>query len=173
MSKKRKRKKKVNSRIKKASDEWKEWLQSLSEKEKQLWSLFSKYIRLRGCLKTTGTITRGRCITCGRIYDFNKLQAGHFIPGRAKSILFNDKCVHGQCFRCNVVLGGNWPRYYRFMQKTYGQQTIEDLITASFIDTTFTEKWVDQSFEYYSWAVDYMRRNQQLVGEEIEAEKMY
>ncbi len=163
MPKRKKRKKKVNSRIKRASDTWKEWIEATPKNIVELWKLFSKFIRLRDCLKTTGTIWRGKCVTCGRVYRFNDLHAGHFIPGRMNSILFNEQAVHIQCFRCNVVLGGNWPLYYRFMQSLYGQEIIEDLIDTSFLKMNFEEKWVNQAFEYYSWAVDFMRENQQLI----------
>lgn len=118
---------------------------------------------MRDCIKTTGTIWKGKCVTCGRIYRFESLHAGHFIPGRANSILFNDRCVHAQCFRCNVVLGGNWPLYYRFMQQIYGQETIEELIDASFLAVVFEDKFINQSYEYYEYCVLEMRETQKLV----------
>lgn len=172
MSKKRKKKKKKNPRIEQAANSWKEWLEATPKNIKDLWNVFSQYIRLRDCLLTTGTIWKGKCVTCGKIYRFNYLQAGHFIPGRKNSVLFNERCVHAQCFRCNVVLGGNWPLYYRFMQRTYGQETIEELIDTSFLDVVFEDNWINQSFEYLSWAADFMRENQQLVGERVETDSI-
>lgn len=93
-----------------------------------MWPLFSKYIRLRDCLATTGTKTHGKCITCGRQYPFGKLQAGHFVPGRNDSVLFDEELVNAQCYRCNVILAGMWPRYYRVMQDRHGQDWIEGKI---------------------------------------------
>lgn len=65
--------------------------------KKKAWDAFSRYIRTRDCLKSTGDRNRGACVTCGRVFDFKKLQAGHFIPGRVNSILFDEQCVHAQC----------------------------------------------------------------------------
>ena len=77
---------------------------------------------------TTGTRTHGRCITCGRQYPIAKLQAGHFLPGRNDTVLFDEEAVYAQCYRCNVVMAGMWPAYYRVMQNMHGQEWIEDRI---------------------------------------------
>jgi len=115
----KKRRKKRKSR-----DEWTktDWI------EKAAWPIFSRYIRLRDCLETTGTRQYGKCVTCGKKYPFGKLQAGHFVPGRSDTVLFDEEAVHAQCYRCNVVLAGMWPAYYRFMQERHGQDWIEDRI---------------------------------------------
>ncbi len=78
------------------------------------WEEFSKYIRIRDALRTTGTIENAVCCSCSKIYpSFGKgcLQAGHFIPGRRAAILFEETGVHGQCYWCNSNNGlkGNWP----------------------------------------------------------------
>ena len=92
------------------------------------WVQFSRFVRLRDCLKTTGTTTKGKCCSCGREHPFGKLQAGHFLPGRTDNILFDEKGVHAQCYFCNCERQGNWPGYYRFMQKEYGQNVIERMV---------------------------------------------
>jgi len=142
----------------KPKDKW-----TITDWEKWLWKKFSEYIRLRDCLKTTGTLWKGICRTCGRTYRFEKLQAGHFIPGRTRAILFDEFCVHIQCYRCNHILQGNWPPYYRFMQQEYGQKVIEDLVDKHGVDVKLNRVFFEKAYEYYSWAVDYMRENQQLV----------
>jgi hypothetical protein len=81
------------------------------------WKAFSTYIRLRD----------PRCVTCGGANQ----QAGHFIDGRNNAVLFSEKGVHSQCYRCNVGLHGNKIEYYRFMEKTYGAPTIEKLLKES------------------------------------------
>jgi hypothetical protein len=60
------------------------------------------------------------------------LQAGHFLPGRSDTVLFDEEGCHCQCKRCNVFLAGAWPAYYRFMQGHVGQEAIEKMI----------DKWV-------------------------------
>lgn len=100
---------------------------SKTKLKKKAWEWFSKYIRLRDCLKTTGRPDIGACVTCGRTYEFKQLQAGHFIPGRHNSVLFHEKNCHAQCYHCNLGLKGNPIRYWRFMEQAYGDQTIKEL----------------------------------------------
>jgi len=101
---------------------------TLTGKKKKVWTLFSKFIRLRDSLRTTGTLYRCKCITCGREYDTKKMQAGHFLPGRIDAVLFDEKGVNAQCYRCNMLLQGVWPAYYRAMQGMHGQDWIENSI---------------------------------------------
>lgn len=56
------------------------------------------------------------------------MQAGHFLPGRSDAVLFDDRGVNAQCYRCNILLQGAWPAYYRKMQEMYGQDWIEESI---------------------------------------------
>ena len=86
-----------------------------------VWLDFSKYIRLRDCLKTTGTPYYGKCITCGKTFSFIQLQAGHFIGGRHPSNLFSEKGVNAQCTRCNKWLYGNPLEYRRKIIEMYGE----------------------------------------------------
>ena len=97
--------------------------------KKEAWDLFSKYIRLRDCLRTTGTKERGKCITCGREFPFNKLQAGHFVSGRHNSNLFNERGCHAQCKGCNLFKHGNQLEYRRAIIKLYGEGTDEEIET--------------------------------------------
>ena len=94
--------------------------------------VFSPYIRQRDALETTGTLTRCKCITCGKEGDTFKgdIQCGHFIAGRLNNILFDEQNAHGQCTGCNKFRSGNWPAYLEAMQKKYGQPTIERLLAA-------------------------------------------
>lgn len=95
------------------------------------WDEFSKFIRLRDALVTTGTKEYLICCTCGKRYPAFGLgcaQAGHFVPGRTNAILFDERGVHGQCYNCNHTLKGNWPEYMRFMMKKYGQNVVDELI---------------------------------------------
>jgi len=99
--------------------------------KKKAWDEFSKFIRLRDALKTTGHQDFLVCCSCGKTYPaFGKgcAQAGHFVPGRGNAILFDERGVHGQCYNCNVNLKGNWPGYMDFMLKTYGHEVVDELL---------------------------------------------
>lgn len=121
--------------------------------KKELWKKFSQYIRLRDCLITTGSPDHGRCVTCGRVYPRKKLQAGHFVPGRTNAILFDEDCTHAQCYRCNCILDV-WPQYYRYMQKRYGQEKIEQLIDQRDKEVELTMEWIQETYEYYTKRIE-------------------
>lgn len=65
------------------------------------WKWFSKYIRLRDCLKTTGTKDMGVCYTCDKTIPFKESQAGHCIGGRRNFVLLDEDLVNLQCVMCN------------------------------------------------------------------------
>ena len=98
-----------------------------SRAKKDLWKVFSMFIRFRGCLETTGTLDRGNCFTCETEYPYKLLQAGHFLAGRKMSILYDIRGVQIQCYHCNLGLKGNPIVYFRKMQKIYGNAIIEEL----------------------------------------------
>lgn len=94
---------------------------TISSMKKKIWPLFSQYIRVRDCLKTTGCAAFGLCITCGKRYHIKLLQAGHFILGRHNSNLFSFEGTHAQCYNCNINLRGNTLEYRRQIIKLYGE----------------------------------------------------
>lgn len=100
---------------------------TVSQAKKRTWEIFSKYIRTRDAIRTTGIEEEALCITCDRRYPIKELQAGHFLPGRHPSILFDERGVHAQCYGCNVMKFGNSIKYFRKMQELYGDKVIEEL----------------------------------------------
>ena len=115
----------------------------------ELWPVFSRYIRMRDCLEATGTISYGRCCTCGRSYPIGKLQAGHFIPGREDSILFEPTCVHSQCYRCNMLHQGEWVKYFRYMEEKYGLERVFKLMALSEEKREITPEWAAITMAFY------------------------
>ena len=89
--------------------------------KKRAWDAFSKFIRTRDCIRTTGCPDWGLCITCQKRYHIKLLQAGHFIAGRHNANLFNEKGCHSQCYNCNVNLRSNPLEYRRQIIKLYGE----------------------------------------------------
>jgi len=72
------------------------------------WRAFSKYIRTRDCLATTGETSQCRCVTCQKVVPYEEIQAGHAIGGSMMSIKFDEELVNGQCKSCNM--GGGYGR---------------------------------------------------------------
>ncbi len=120
--------------------------------KKKAWEAFSKFIRLRDALGTTGTRTHLICCTCNKQYPAFGLgcaQAGHFIPGRHNAILFEEKGVHGQCYNCNVNLKGNWPQYIEFMQRNYGVSETDRLMLKRHIVLKYTPQDLEEIRDIY------------------------
>jgi len=94
------------------------------------WTAFSIYIRTRDCLRFTGTVDNGKCVTCDRFYPFKQLAAGHFISGRGNAVLFDERLVYTQCSGCNTNppygKGGNYVEYFRFMLDEVGLEKIDE-----------------------------------------------
>lgn len=95
---------------------------TLKKMKDKAWSQFSRYIRLRDCINTTGTNTEGICYTCGKRLPINKLQAGHMISGRTNSVLFDEQSVQIQCYSCNVMKSGR--------QGLFVLHKIDDLVSS-------------------------------------------
>lgn len=72
--------------------------------KKQLWKVFSEYVRKRD---------KGICFTCGRKVEGSGYHSGHFIPKSVGglSLYFDESNVNGQCYNCNINLGGNQYAY--------------------------------------------------------------
>ena len=115
----------------------------------EVWEVFSRFIRLRDCLFTTGTRTHGRCISCDKLCTFSQLQAGHFIPGRSSNILFDEEIVHAQCSYCNNALEGNHHNYRKAILDLYGNGYDEVLQQRRYVTKKFTIPELRELLEYY------------------------
>ena len=93
-----------------------------SRLKKKAWVLFSQWIRYHNSKNGLS-----KCVTCGVWKPWKELQAGHFIPGRHNSILFDERGVHPQCYHCNVGLKGNPRAYDKYMRETYGNLVVTEL----------------------------------------------
>ena len=102
-------------------------VKTLSSAKREAWAVFSRYIRLRDCLETTGSPDWGECITCDNQFEFKNLDAGHFIPGRHNGNLFSERGVHAQCRSCNRFGNGRQLEYRRQIIKLYGEGADEEL----------------------------------------------
>lgn len=124
-------------------------LRTLSDAKKDTWAAFSKFIRARDCLKTTGTIGRGVCYTCGNIYDFKKLQAGHLVPGRSNAVLFDEVGVRCQCRGCNVFKYGEQLLFRRHLVIEIGEEMVQVLENKRWQTKKYSIPELDALRHYY------------------------
>lgn len=132
LKKKKKRKKSITSKLK-----------------EKLWEVFSPFVRVRDCLRTTGCSSWGLCITCDKRYHIKLLQAGHFIPGRHNANLFYERGCHAQCYYCNITLKGNTLAYMDALIKLYGEGIIDELRQNDKKIVKFTISELEDKIVYY------------------------
>ena len=91
---------------------------SISKLDKDLWKLFSKYIRI----KDTDFKGFVGCFTCHKQDDHRLMDAGHYIPKATSGsyLKFYEKNVHPQCQDCNRLKGGNYGVYKEQLILKYG-----------------------------------------------------
>jgi hypothetical protein len=136
---------------------------NIKTQKKKAWTAFSAYIRTRDCVAYMTTRPelnemQCACITCGRVYGYKKLQAGHFVSGRTNAVLFDERGVHSQCYGCNVGKSGDAVKYYPIMVERFGQEVVDELIQKRNETVKFT---VD---ELRDMELDYKTRKEELQG---------
>lgn len=96
--------------------------------EDRAWWWFSKYIRIRDCIRTTWTKNIFKCCSCRSLTLFEEWDAGHFISRSYKQTKFDERNVCAQCRKCNRFQQGCWDRMYEHILKLHWQDTIDDLL---------------------------------------------
>lgn len=126
----------------------------LNRAKQRAWDAFSKYIRLRDAIKTTGTTDKARCFTCRKVYPaFGRgcLQAGHFIPGRQGAVLIDEIGVNAQCYNCNHKLKGAWLEYENRLIYEQGRKVVEQLKHKKYlVFKRNAAEWLDIEKQYKS-----------------------
>ena len=121
----------------------------ISSLKNKLDEIFSRYIRLRDCLATTGTPVRGRCITCGVVKDYQDLEAGHFQSRRYGATRFDIRNVNIQCESCNRFHSGRQEIYAKAIDRKYGLGTVERLEIKGRQHFQFRSYELEEQIRYY------------------------
>lgn len=120
----------------------------LKEQEKELWRVFSRFIRFRDKLT---------CYTCGKIHKkLSECDAGHFRTQGASGILakFDPRNVHCQCTTCNKWKSGNLAIYAENLERDYGFGILQELAQVAKQVFKPTEQWYQDQIRYYSMKVE-------------------
>ena len=138
-------------------------VRTITVAKKEAWAEFSRYIRMRDCLKTTGTKDMGICVCCpeSKPIPFKKLQAGHFIPGRHNGNLFSEKYVNAQSWKCNAPASmggknGNALDYRLAMIKMHGENAEQE-----------AREEAKQAVQFKVWQYDLIRDKYQQKIQEL------
>lgn len=81
--------------------------------KKDLWRVFSKWIRQRD---------KGICYTCGEPGN----EAGHYYHSKGFLIHFEERAVHTQCPTCNRWKSGNLQAYALKLVEDYGPDILDE-----------------------------------------------
>jgi hypothetical protein len=108
--------------------------------------VFSKYIRLRD---------KNICFTCHRYAEGSGYHAGHCIPRASGGLLlyFHEKNVNGQCYYCNINLGGNGAVYNEMLREKYGDEVIKELLALKQKNIKYTIDDYKEKIEFYKQKV--------------------
>lgn len=69
------------------------------------------------------------CVSCGMVGHWKTMQCGHFIPRHYLAGRWNELNCFVQCPGCNVFKRGNYPGFSSFLNRTYGPERIEELLS--------------------------------------------
>lgn len=137
---------------------------STSKAKAKAWQEFSKFIRTRDSIATTGDTDSGVCCTCGKLIPFKQSQAGHFIAGRTNALLFDEDIVHLQCYACNVCNHGEQLEYYYYMKRHYTEDQILEMRKLRYQTVKYTADELLQIADKYKEKTDELLRVFKLYG---------
>ena len=101
--------------------------------EKQLWAMFSKYIRARDA-SYEGYC---KCISCNTVKPWKEFDAGHFISvGSDRALKYNEFNVNAQCTACNHFKSGNLIEYRQGLIRKYKESVVTQLEQSHYYKTS-------------------------------------
>lgn len=125
-------------------------LPTITSLKRKAWRLLSKAIRLEA-QEPGGWV---QCVTCGVHLPSDRMQAGHFIDGRANAILFDERGIHPQCYACNVIYNGRKDEYWVFMERRHGRGVIDELMAAKSVAREFSRDELLELIDQYTGRID-------------------
>ena len=90
-------------------------------------SVFSTFIRLRDSNKQWVVV----CPLCWAKLPRKQAQNMHFIKRSCWFYRYDEANCNAWCYRCNVILNWNYIAYTRWMQKKYGIEYVDNMISES------------------------------------------
>jgi len=111
---------------------------------RKLDKVFSLYIRKR--LAKNDIV---ECVTCGVKKHWKEVDAGHFCSRRHYSTRWVTHNVHVQCKSCNGFHAGQNYLMGKYIDKTYGEGTADELIKMSRQIKKFTDQDLKDLIQKY------------------------
>lgn len=67
------------------------------------------------------------CVTCGAVKPWKEMQNAHFYTRARYPTRWSEDNCHVGCYRCNVILSGNYIVYTKYMLDRYGREFVDEL----------------------------------------------
>lgn len=118
---------------------------SFSALEKKLDKEFSDYVRRKDA-DEGGTVT---CFTCGGLFFWRDVDAGHFVKRQHRATRWNTKNVRPQCRRDNHFMGGRQDDFAANIVREHGQEVFEELMQLKYQTKKHSRSEIEEMIEKY------------------------
>ena len=92
---------------------------------KKLDVVFSEYIR-----KKDSANGKAKCVTCGKVDEWKKMQAGHFMSRTKYATRWDEENVQVQCVRCNRFSQGEQYLFSLYLGADKAKELYEKSLTS-------------------------------------------
>ena len=120
--------------------------------------VFSEFIRLRDSDQNGYC----RCITCGRIFYWKEIDAGHFVQRDRLATRYNEQNVHAQCQHENRFRSGQQFVHGQKIDLLYGKGTAQKLTDLSKAYCKLDYDWLQYFIAHYRAKVKNLKREKTL-----------
>ena len=121
-------------------------------------TIFSEFIRLRDSDETGYC----RCVTCGRVFYWKEIDAGHMVQRDRMATRFNEQNVNAQCYHCNRFCSGKQFEHGQKIDENYGKGTAQTLVDMSKAYCKLDSTWLQYFIAHYRAKVKKMKREKNL-----------
>lgn len=133
--------------------------QKKTDYKKKLDEIFSVYIRL----KYANSNGFCKCISCGHMHHWTRIQNGHYMSRQYLSTRFDENNCRPQCVACNIFQHGNIQLYRRGLVKEIGAEMVDMVETKALSVTTKYYDWeYEQMFNHYKKEVERLKKEKGL-----------
>lgn len=122
---------------------------------KKLDKIFSEFIRLRDT--KPWNFEYGRCISCGRILPWAKLQCGHFHSRIHMNTRFDERNCNIECIACNIYSADHLIGYRKNLIKKIGEKEVDMLDVRAHQSKSFSLFELQMLIKHYEEEVKKLR----------------
>lgn len=127
--------------------------------KKKLDEVFSQYIRL----KYADNNGFCKCISCGKMFHWTRIQNGHYMSRTHLSTRFDENNCRPQCVACNIFKSGNIQMYRRGLIEQIGSEMVDAVeVKAVSTITKLSSKDYEEMYHHYKKEVERFKKEKGL-----------